>query len=129
MAVFCQDAPKDTSQPQNPSTENSQADASVPKSGLIRVGDNFAAATLIHQVTPVYPKKAKKQHIQGTVLLHAIITKAGTIRTLEYANRPPELSDSAMDEVKKWRYKPTMINGKPVEVDIKISVVFALGND
>ena len=87
------------------------------------------AATLIHQVSPVYPKKAKKQHIEGTVLLRATITKDGTIGKLEYVSGPPELMNSAMDAVKKWRYKPTMVNGEPVEVDTKISVVFTLGNN
>ena len=65
----------------------------------------------------MYPKKAKKQHIEGTVLLHAIITKDGAIGKLEYVSGPPELMNSAIDAVNKWRFNPTMVIGEPVEVD------------
>jgi outer membrane biosynthesis protein TonB len=60
------------------------------------------------------------------VLLHAIVAKDGTIRTLEYVSGPPELKDSAMKAVKQWRYKPTLLNGQPIEVDTTISVVYTL---
>jgi TonB family protein len=121
-----QDVPKDASTSQDAATEGDRAGISAPKPGPVSIGDRVAAATLIHQVAPVYPTKAKKQHIAGTVLLHAIITKDGTIRALEYVSGPPELKDSAIDAVKKWRYKPKMVNGEPVELDTKISVVFTL---
>jgi protein TonB len=76
----------------------------------------------------VYPKEAKKKHITGAVLLHAIIGKDGTIENLEYVSGPSELTPSAMEAVKQWRYKPTLLNGDPVQVDTTISVVYALGN-
>jgi TonB family protein len=120
------DVPKDPPSSQNTVTEDVQAGTSVAKP--IRVDANVTPATLIYQVAPVYPKEAKKQHIQGTVLLDAIIMKDGTIRTLEYLSGPPELMDSAINAVKQWRYKTTMVNGEPVEVDTKISVVFTLAN-
>jgi len=93
----------------------------------IRVGGNVQAAALIRQVTPVYPPIAKTAHISGTVVLHAIIAKDGTIEQLEYVSGPQMLMKNAMDAVKQWRYKPTMLNGEPVEVDTTISVVFTLG--
>jgi TonB family protein len=121
------DLPKDPPSSQNAVTEDVQAGTSVSK--RVRVDANVTPATLIYQVAPVYPQEAKKQHIQGTVLLHAIITKDGTIRTLEYLSGPSELMDSAINAVKQWRYKATMVNGEPVEVDTKISVVFTLSNN
>jgi protein TonB len=93
----------------------------------IRVGGNVQAASLVHQMMPVYPPIAKTAHISGTVILHAIIGKDGTVQNLEYVSGPPLLMRSAMDAVKQWRYKPTMLNGEPVEVDTTISVVFSLG--
>jgi TonB family protein len=87
-----------------------------------------SAATLVHQVTPVYPKDAKKQHIEGTVLLRATIGHDGTVENLEYVSGPRELTPSAMEAVKQWRYKPTLLNGEPVEVDTTISVTYTLGN-
>jgi protein TonB len=99
--------------------------APTPKS--IRVGGNVAQANLIRQVTPVYPPIAKTAHISGTVLLHAIIGKDGTVQDLQYISGPPLLMKSAMDAVRQWRYKPTLLNGEPVDVDTTISVVFTLG--
>jgi len=93
----------------------------------IRVGGNVQAASLVHQMMPVYPPIAKTAHISGTVILHAIIGKDGTVQNLEYVSGPPLLMKSAMDAVRQWRYKPTMLNGEPVEVDTTISVVFSLG--
>jgi periplasmic protein TonB len=93
----------------------------------IRVGGNVQQANLIHQVMPVYPEIAKTAHIQGTVILHAIIAKDGTVQELQYISGPPLLMRSAMDAVRQWRYRPTLLNGEPVQVDTTISVVFTLG--
>src|SRR5271170_6068247 len=93
----------------------------------LRVGGNVQQANLLRQVQPVYPPIAKTAHISGTVVLHAIISKDGTIEQLEYVSGPPLLMKSAMDAVHQWRYKPTQLNGEPVEVDTTVSVVFTLG--
>jgi protein TonB len=82
---------------------------------------------MVRQIMPVYPPIAKTAHISGTVMLHAVIGKDGTVQNLEYVSGPPLLMKSAMDAVKQWRYQPTQLNGEPVEVDTTISVVFTLG--
>lgn len=92
----------------------------------IRVGGNVEAASLINKVSPEYPAIAKTAHVSGTVILHAIIGKDGGIRELQYVSGPPLLMKSALDAVKQWRYKPTMLNGEAVEVDTTIDVVFSL---
>ena len=96
--------------------------------GPVRIGGNVIAANLLRQVTPIYPPIAKTAHISGTVVLHAIISKDGTIEQLEYISGPPLLMKNAMDAVRQWRYRPTMLNGEPVEVDTTVSVVFTLGS-
>lgn len=93
----------------------------------IRVGGNVQQASLIRQVQPSYPPLAKAAHVSGTVVLHAIIAKDGTIEHLEFQSGPAMLMTAAMDAVRQWRYKPTMLNGEPVEVDTQITVVFTLG--
>ena len=122
------DVQKEAATTQNPTAANPEPNASAPKPKRIRVGGAVASANLIHQVAPVYPKDAKKQRITGTVLLHATIGHDGTVENLEYVSGPPELTLSALEAVKQWRYKPTLLNGDPVQVDTTISVVYTLGN-
>jgi periplasmic protein TonB len=93
----------------------------------IKVGGNVQSASLIKQIQPVYPPIAKTAHVSGTVILHAIIAKDGTIQELQYVSGPALLMKAAMDAVHEWRYKPTMLNGEPVEVDTTVQVVFTLG--
>jgi TonB family protein len=119
-----QKAQGQTSTSQDSSTQGSD-DSKTPRS--IRVDANVEQANLVHQVTPVYPEIAKAAHITGAVLLHAIIGKDGTVQDLQYVSGPPLLMKAAMDAVRQWRYKPTLLNGSPIEVDTTISVVFTLG--
>jgi periplasmic protein TonB len=93
----------------------------------VRVGGAVQAANLVRQVQPTYPQIAKTAHVSGTVVLHAIISKDGSIEELTYISGPPLLMKNAMDAVRQWRYRPTMLNNEPVEVDTTISVVFTLG--
>lgn len=81
----------------------------------------------IKKVSPSYPQSAKSNHIGGTVLLMAIITKEGKISSLDVIASPDKsLSDAAMDAVKHWTYQPYLLNGQPTEVDTRITVNFNL---
>jgi TonB family protein len=99
-----------------------------PAPQRIRVGGNVQAAKLIRQPLPVYPQVAKTAQISGTVILHTIIAKDGSVQEVQFVSGPPLLMRSAMDAVKQWKYEPTLLNGQPVEVDTTISVVFTLGS-
>src|SRR6202167_6218167 len=98
-----------------------------PTQQRIRVGGNVQSAKMIRQVQPVYPQIAKTAHVQGTILLHAIIAKDGSVQELTYVSGPPLLMKAAQDAVREWRYQPTLLNGEPVEVETTISVIFTLG--
>jgi TonB family protein len=77
---------------------------------------------------PVYPESAKENHEQGTVSLAAIITKNGRIRSLIVTSAPAmSLADSALVAVKTWKYKPYLLNGRPVNVQTTIQVIYTLG--
>jgi protein TonB len=99
-----------------------------PKAGLKRVtvGGNVQAARLINKVQPLYPPLARQTRISGTVKLHAIIGKDGTVQRLEVQSGHPLLVQAAQDAVRQWRYQPTLLNGEPVEVDTEIDVIFSL---
>jgi protein TonB len=99
----------------------------VPKTPKqIRVGGNVQAANLIKKITPQYPALAKQARIQGTVRFTAIIGKDGTIQNLTLVSGHPLLVPSATEAVKQWVYKPTLLNGEPVEVITQIDVNFTL---
>jgi protein TonB len=92
----------------------------------IRVGGNVIAANLVRKITPVYPQLAKQARIQGVVRFTAIIGKDGTIQNLTLVSGHPLLLEAARQAVSQWQYKPTLLNGEPVEVVTTIDVNFTL---
>ena len=90
------------------------------------VGGDVQAAKLIRKVMPVYPPLAQQARISGTVRLRGIIAKDGTIRQLQLIEGSPLLVRAAMDAVRQWIYRPTLLNGEPVEVVAPIDVIFTL---
>lgn len=99
-----------------------------PKPNVSRIhqGGNVQAAMLVNKVQPSYPPLARQTRISGTVRLHAIIAKDGSVQQLEVISGHPLLVQSALDAVRQWRYRPTLLNGEPVEVDTTIDVIFSL---
>jgi protein TonB len=95
--------------------------------GPIKVGGNVQEAMVIARPQPVYPPLARQARIQGNVVLHAIIDKDGKVSELQVVSGHPLLVQSALEAVKNWRYRPTQLNGDPVEVDTTITVSFVLG--
>jgi protein TonB len=95
------------------------------KQGPIRVG-TIAAANIIHMVQPMYPPLAKASRISGSVEFTATISKVGTIENLQLVRGHPLLVNAAKDAVLQWRYRPTLLNGEPVEVITDIVVNFLL---
>jgi protein TonB len=92
----------------------------------IRVGGNVQLANRIRNVTPIYPPLAKQARIQGRVVLDAVISKDGSIQNLTVKSGHALLIQAALDAVKQWVYKPTLLNGEPVEVSTEIEVNFTL---
>ena len=97
-----------------------------PTQQRIRQGGAVIAASLINKVNPTYPPLARQTRISGTVRLHAIISKDGSVQQLEVLSGHPLLVQSALDAVRQWRYRPTLLNGEAVEVDTTIDVIFSL---
>ena len=79
---------------------------------------------LIKKVPPKYPKQARKQHIRGTVIMHAMITKEGSVADLQVVSGDPVFVQAALDAVKTWKYRPYRLGGQPVDVETTITVNF-----
>ena len=92
----------------------------------LRIGSAPQAAKLVNKVVPVYNRLAVQARVQGVVKLEAIIATDGRIRDLRLISGHPLLVQNAMDAVKQWRYRPTLLNGEPVEVVTQIFVNFIL---
>ena len=81
---------------------------------------------LLQKVLPVYPAQARREGVQGQVVLKAVIAKDGTIASLSPLQGPQQLTAAAIDAVRHWRFRPYQLNGKPVEVETNIRLNFQL---
>ncbi len=94
------------------------------------MGGNVQASKMVAMTRPTYPADCKAEGVQGTVLLMAVIGTDGSVLNLQQVNElvDPRLVTAATEAVRQWRYKPTLLNGAPVEVVTKIEVNFRLAN-
>ena len=119
--------------------QSSSASQSIPASSSSPVESNAASAApsqepsgsdlagmLLQKVLPVYPAAARRQGVQGQVVLKAVIGKDGTIAALRPLEGPQQLTAAAMDAVQHWRFRPYELKGKPVEVETDIRLNFQL---
>ncbi len=83
-------------------------------------------AMLLNRVEPIYPVLPKQIHREGRVELRAVISTDGTIQSLEVVSGDPMFFQSVLDAVRQWRYRPTILNGIPVEVETRITVIYTL---
>ncbi len=107
----------------------SSTPVAVPKVATpqrVRVSAGVTSGLLVKRVQPNYPPLARQARIQGTVVLHAQISKDGAIQGLTLISGHPMLAPAAIDAVKQWKYKPYLLNGEPVEVDTEVQVNFTL---
>jgi TonB family protein len=100
----------------------SEKSAGQPQS--IRVGSEVQSAKLIRQPAPVYPPEAKAAGISGRIILNVVVAKDGTVKDVSLVSGHPFLVAPAEDAVKQWVYKPTLLNGEPVEVLTQVEVNF-----
>jgi protein TonB len=98
----------------------------APEIKRVRVGGAVQAAQIVKRVIPVYPPLAKQARVQGTVKLLGIVATDGTVQQLRVISGHPLLVQSALDAVRQWVYRPTLLNGEPVEVEAPIDVNFSL---
>lgn len=107
------------------STRAAEPLASDPK--VLRVRGTIAQSNLIHKAQPLYPAAAKEARIQGTVELDVTISKEGVPLDIRVIRSPSEdLTKSALEAVRQWGYRPTLLNGQPVEIVTDVIVNYTL---
>jgi periplasmic protein TonB len=116
--------PKDASAPPAPLQNPTEQQPKPPE--RIRIMQGVTQGLLIRKVQPKYPKEARKKHVQGSVLMHALISKTGEVADLQLISGDALLVPSALKAVKQWKYKPYLLEGQAVEVETEITVNYAL---
>ena len=103
------------------------ASSQTPAVQRIRVGGEVAQSHLTTKVQPIYPSAAKAAGVQGKVVLETVISVEGLPQDIRVLESPSdELSQSALEAVRQWRYTPTLLNGKQVEVVTQVLVNYTL---
>ena len=85
----------------------------------------------IVKVAPVYPRRAQTRGIEGFVLLEFVVTKTGAVRDpVVIESKPPGIFDrAAMSAALKFKYKPKVVNGEPIDVaGVRNLITFELSN-
>jgi len=99
-----------------------------PTPARIRVSGFVQEANLIKKVDAVYPPLAVQARISGQVRFTVIIGKDGSVLNVQLVSGHPLLVAAARDAVKQYVYRPTLLNGSPVEVITQVDVNFSLDN-
>jgi TonB family protein len=98
---------------------------SLPKFGP-PISQGVTAGVLEHQVAPIYPRQALPLRIEGPVVLDATVSENGLIESVKVVSGHALLAQAAIDAVRQWRYRPYLLNGKPVRMQTKITVNFKM---
>lgn len=96
--------------------------------GPLRVSAGVAAGQLLAPIQPQYPVIARTVGVQGTVVIEAVISTAGTVEQARVVSGPPLLTQAALDAVSRARYRPYLLNGQPIAVETTIRIIFSLGD-
>lgn len=98
---------------------------SLPKFGP-PISQGVTAGVLEHQVAPIYPRQALPLRIEGPVVLDATVNENGLLEDVKVVSGHALLAQAAIDAVRQWRYRPYLLNGKPVRMQTKITVNFKM---
>jgi protein TonB len=91
----------------------------------IRVGGQVRPPIRIKDVNPVYPAIAQSARVQGDVVIEATIDEEGKVADARVIKSVPLLDQAALDAVRQWEYRPSLLNGIPTPVVTTVTVRFA----
>jgi TonB family protein len=103
-----------------------QPASSVEPAGTMELSAAAAESGLIHRVEPDYPEEARRQRVQGAVVLEVHINPDGTVQELKLINGPSLLVQAATDAVRQWKFKPHIVSGHRSEMQTVITLNFRL---
>jgi protein TonB len=95
----------------------------LPQLG-VPISQGVGGGILVHRVQPVYPAEARRMRVQGSVVIDAMVTEQGQVEELKLVSGDSMLAEAAMDAVRRWRYTPYSLNGKPISKQTRITISF-----
>jgi protein TonB len=93
----------------------------------MRVGGRVRRPRAIVQRPPEFPVLARQAHVQGQVLIDAVLDEKGNVVDMKVVSGPPLLYQAALDALKEWKYEPTYLNDVPISVELIVTINFQLG--
>lgn len=105
---------------------STQPKTAPKRPAVVRLSQGVTERNLIKKIKPKYPPEAKREHVQGIVVLQARIGENGDIEQLATVSGDPLLVPAAVDAVKQWKYKPFFYQGQAIAVETPITVKFKL---
>lgn len=92
----------------------------------VRVGGRVKEPRLLRRVDPVYPALARQLHLDGTVVIDAVLDEQGNVTEMRLVSGQALLVQAAMEAVRQWKYEPTYLNDQPVPIALNVTVIFKL---
>lgn len=100
--------------------------SSVEPEKIVELSPTAAESSLLRRVEPEYPAAARDQQVQGAVVLDVHIGANGAVQDVEVLSGAPLLAQASIEAVKQWRFKSREVNGRPAEMETKVTLNFRL---
>jgi TonB family protein len=99
--------------------------SSAPMPSLdLPVSQGVRPLLLERRMMPRYPAQARALKLEGTVIVEAWVNERGRVDQVSLVSGSPELGQAAIEAVREWRYRPALLNGKPVRTETQITITF-----
>jgi protein TonB len=106
--------------------EEPMAPEATPAKPVVRIGRGVEAPVKLRDVKPDYPGLALLTRVEGVVIVECRVDESGRVADARVLRGHPLLDAAALDAIRQWRYRPTLLNGNPVSVIMTVTVRFQL---
>lgn len=100
----------------------------LPAAGLaqavLKLSRAEATHAIVSKVAPEYPAVARQLKMQGEVEVEAVVSETGQVDAVNIISGNPVLTHAVVEAVKKWKFAPQMMEGKPAKAVAPLSFAF-----
>ncbi|HEX5709250.1 MAG TPA: energy transducer TonB, partial [Pyrinomonadaceae bacterium] len=98
--------------------------ASKAEGNPVAVGALHGIAT--QKISPSYPQIARTARVSGLVTVYVVVNEKGEVERVQRADGPLQLQSAASEAARRWKFRPTLVDGQPVRVSGYINFNFSL---